>query len=254
MLRVISIVVMIGLLVAGGASARAATPALTVFAAADLALPFSEIAPRFEKALGAQLTLVFGSTGMLTTQLTHGAPADVFFAANESFVDRLVATRAAIAETRMLYAQGRLALVTPKALSGVVRQLRDLAAPSVRRVAIANPQHAPYGQAAEQALRASGLWQTVAAKLVYGENVRQAVQFVQSGAAEAGIVALSLSGSTDLASRPVDPALHAPLNQAAVVMRRSGRPELARGFIQFVNGPEGRPIMKRYGFILPGQF
>jgi molybdate transport system substrate-binding protein len=124
----------------------------------------------------------------------------------------------------------------------------------VRRVAIANPQHAPYGKAAEEALRKVGVWDAVRPKLVYGENIRHTLQFLQTGAADAGIVALSVADVPEIESVPIDPALHAPLNQVVAVARRSARPEIALAFIQYVNGPEGRPIMKRYGFRLPGEF
>jgi len=235
------------------AAAGAAPPPLTVFAASDLALAFREIVPKFETA-GARVTLVLGSTGNLAKQIEHGAPADVFFAADQRFVDELVAKGALIAESRALYAQGRLVLATAPGAGAKLTALSQLREPRIRRVAIANPAHAPYGKAAAEALRAAGVWNAVAPKLVYGENIRQALQFVESGAAEAGLVALSIAGVAGIESVPIDPALHAPLNQAVAVVRRSARPELGLAFIQFVNGPEGRPIMKRYGFALPGEF
>jgi molybdate transport system substrate-binding protein len=233
--------------------ARAADAALTVFAAADLAFALREIVPRFEKALGARVTLVTGSTGNFAQQIRHGGPADVFFAADESFADRLVAEGVLIRETRTLYAQGRLVLATARAFGAKLTGLRGLLDPKVRHVAIANPVHAPYGRAAQEALRTAGLWEALRPKLVYGENIRHALQFIQTGAAEAGIVALSVANVPEVQWTPVDPALHAPLNQAAAVVRRSPRPELALALIQFVVGAEGRPIMKRYGFVLPGE-
>lgn len=233
--------------------ARAADAALTVFAAADLAFALREIAPRFEKALGARVTLVTGSTGNFAQQIRHGGPADVFFAADESFVDRLVAEGVLIRETRTLYAQGRLVLATARAFGAKLTGLRGLLDPKIRHVAIANPVHAPYGRAAQEALRTARLWEALRPTLVYGENVRHALQFIQTGAAEAGIVALSVANVPEVQWTAVDPALHAPLNQAAAVVRRSPRPELALALIQFVVGAEGRPIMKRYGFVLPGE-
>src|SRR5437667_816178 len=239
----------------GSGPARAAEPPpLTVFAAADLVFALKEIVPRFEKALGVRVTLVLGSTGQLAQQIEHGAPADVFFAADQTFVDRLVAERALLGETRALYAQGRLVLATPKTFAPKLTELRHLTGPSVRRVAIANPAHAPYGRAAEEALRKTGVWEAIRPKLVYGENIRHTLQFLQTGAVDAGIVARSVASVSEIDWVPIDPSLHAPLNQAAAVVRRSPRPELGLAFIQFVNGPEGRPIMKRYGFMLPGEF
>jgi len=121
-------------------------------------------------------------------------------------------------------------------------------------VAIANPAHAPYGRAAEEALRKAGVWEAVRPKLVYGENVRHTLQFMQTGAVDAGIIALSIASVPEVEWVLIDAGLHAPLDQAAAVTRRSPRPELGLAFIQFVNGPEGRPIMKRHGFLLPGEF
>jgi molybdate transport system substrate-binding protein len=247
---------LVAALVAGPpAPGRAADPpTITVFAAADLTFALRDLAPRFEKAAGVKMSLVLGSTGNLARQIEHGAPADVFFAANESFVDELVAKGAVLRQTRALYAQGRLVLATPKGFGPRLGDLRELAGSKIRRVAIANPQHAPYGKAAEQALRKVGVWDAVRPKLVYGENIRHTLQFLQTGAADAGIVALSVADVPDIDWMPIDPRLHAPLDQVVAVVRRSGHPELALAFIQFVNGPEGRPVMKRYGFLLPGEF
>lgn len=234
--------------------AGADVPSLTVFAAADLGFAFKEIVPRFEKSVGARVSLVLGSSGNLATQIEHGAPADVFFSADQAFVERLAARGAVIAETRAVYAQGRIVLATAKSFGPRLTDLRQLGDARIRHVAIANPLHAPYGRAAEEALRKVGLWDAVKPKLVYGENIRHALQFVQSGAAEAGIVALSVASVPEVEWTLIDASLHTPLHQAAAVVKRTSRPELGLAFIQFVNGPEGRPIMKRYGFRLPGEF
>lgn len=244
-------------LVGSGAGFTAAQPrqqVLTVYGAADLAFAFREIGPLFEKASGIKVVLVLGSTGTLAKQIEHGAPADIFFAANVSFVDDLQSKGAVIPETRALYAQGRIVLATSRASSLTVTRLEDLLRPEVKRIAIANPDHAPYGRAARQALQAVGLWETLKPRLVYGENIRHTLQFVETGAVDAGIVALSVADTTQVRYVPIDPRLHDPLNQMAAVVKRSPRPELAMAFIQFVNGPEGRVIMKRYGFLLPGDF
>jgi len=249
------IVLALVLAVARAAAAQpAAVPALVVYAASDLDTAFREIKPVFEKATGVRLTLVMGSTGNLAKQIEHGAPADVFFAANESFVDDLRAAGALIPQTRTLYAQGRIVLAVPKKSVIAVRELADLLKPEVQRVAIANPAHAPYGRAAQQALERAGAWEKVKPKLVYGENIRHALQYIETGAVEAGILALSVAAAPGIAYAPIDPALYAPLNQVAAVIKRSPHPDLGAAFIQFVNGPEGRPILKRYGFLLPGEF
>jgi molybdate transport system substrate-binding protein len=240
--------------VAAPAAAQTRLPGLTVYGAADLALAFKEIASLFEKATGTKVTLVLGSTGNLAKQIEHGAPADVFFAANVSFVEDLRAKGAVIPETRALYAQGRIVLATSEKTGLRLTGLADLTRPEVRKIAIANPEHAPYGRAAQEALQASGLWEKVKPKLVYGENIRHTLQFVETGAVDAGIVALSVVNVPGIVHVGIDPALHAPLNQMAAVVKRSPRPELGLAFIQFVNGPDGRPIMRRYGFRLPGEF
>jgi molybdate transport system substrate-binding protein len=238
----------------GSVSAQPKQPVLTVYGAADLTFAFREIAPLFEKATGTKVVLVLGSTGNLAKQIEHGAPADVLFAANGSFVDDLEAKGAVIPETRLLYAQGRIVLAVPRASTLGIERLEDLIRANVKRVAIANPEHAPYGRAAQQALQASRLWDALKPRLVYGENVRHALQFIETGAVDAGIIALSVADTPAVRYVPIDLALHAPLNQIAAVVKRSARPELALAFVQFVNGPEGRPIMKRYGFLLPGDF
>jgi molybdate transport system substrate-binding protein len=225
-----------------------------VFAASDLAFAFKEIVPRFEQARGAKVTLVLGSTGNFARQLERGAPADIFFAADQGFVERLAASGILIAETQTLYAQGRIVLATAKRFGPKLSDLRNLLNQKIRHVAIANPVHAPYGKAAEEALRKVGVWDTLKPKLVYGENIRHALQFIQTGAVEAGIVALSIASVPEVDWTLIDASLHAPLNQSAAVVKRSSRPELGLAFIQFVNGPEGREIMKRYGFLLLGEF
>ena len=254
MRRIVFLALALVLAAGSGARAQPVAPAITVYAASDLDMAFREVKPIFEKATGTRVTLVMGSTGNLAKQIEHGAPADVFFAANASFVDDLQTAGAVIPQTRALYAQGRIVLATPTKSTVVVRELADLLKPEVRRVAIANPAHAPYGRAAQEALESAGVWERLKPKLVYGENIRHTLQFVETGAVEAGIVALSVAGVPDVRYVPIDPKLHKPLNQVAAVVKRSARPELGVAFIQFLNGPEGRPIMKRYGFFLPGEF
>jgi molybdate transport system substrate-binding protein len=233
--------------------AAAQTESLTVFAAADLAPPFRQIVPEFERTAKTAITLALGSTGMLTQQIRNGAPADVFFAANESFVKELAGEGLTIEHSTTLYARGRLATVTLASSGFRVNSLGDLGNPAIRRIAIANPQHAPYGLAARQALERAGLWRGVESRLVFGENVQQAAQFVRSGAAEAGIVARSVA-ETDLSWTLVDDGLHAPLNQVAVILRRTKLPAESRAFIDFVNGIQGRGVLRQFGFLLPGEF
>ena len=229
-------------------------PELTVFAASDLTFALKEIAAKFEQTHDAKVNLVMGSTGNLSQQIANGAPADILFAANESFVDDLIRRGAIIPETRALYAQGRIVLATRKDRGPRLADLKALTEPRVRRIAIANPQHAPYGKAAQEALQTTGLWDTVQPKLVYGENIRHTLQFLETGGVDAAIVALSVANVDGIDYVPIDASLHKPLNQAVGVVKRSPHPERSLAFIQYVNGPEGRPIMKKYGFLLPGEF
>lgn len=227
--------------------------ALMVFAASDLGPAFAQIVPEFERKTRTDVTLVLGSTGMLAQQIRNGAPADVFFAANESFINELAAENLTLRQTHALYARGRIATVTLKSSGIRINELKDLADARVKRIAIANPQHAPYGLAAKQAIEAAGLWQALEPKLVFGENVQQAAQFVRSGSAEAGIIARSVAGTADLQWKLVDAALHAPLDQMAVVVARTKQPAASLSFIAFVNGTQGRFVMRQFGFLLPDE-
>ncbi len=241
------------LLAVSFAGAQTPRPELTVFAASDLGPALQNIVPPFEKQAHAKVTVVFGSSGTLTQQIRNGAPADLFLAASESFIDGLVPERLVVLESRLRYARGRIVTVTPKSSAIRIVSLQDLADPKVRRIAIANPAHAPYGLAAQQALEASGLWKAIQPKLVYGENAQQPVQFVRSGSVDAGIVARSLVDAPDFAWTLVDTKLHAPINQTAVVMARTKQRALAMSFLAFVNGAQGRSVMRHFGFLLPGE-
>lgn len=240
-----------GLLLAGGPAAGA--PELLVAAAADLAFAFREIAPAFEGAQGAKVTVTLGSSGQLAKQIQHGAPFDVFFCANVLFVEELREAGAVLPESIELYAQGRLVLATERGRPPLAT-LRQLLREDIKRVAIAHPDHAPYGLAAKEAMQRTGVWEQVRGKLVYGENIRQALQFLQTRNVDAAIISLSVADLPEIRYTPIDGSLHRPINQAVAVTARSRRPELARAFIRFVNGPQGRPIMKRFGFLLPGEF
>jgi molybdate transport system substrate-binding protein len=249
-LRLLAAAVLAGVTVATGGAQPLPTAAVTVFAASDLGPAFKQMVPQFEQQTSTRVTLVLGSTGMLAQQIRNGAPADVFFAANESFIRTLAAENLTLPQSSALYARGRIAMVALRSSAVRIGVLADLADSRVRRIAIANPQHAPYGLAAKQALEAEGLWKTLEPKLVFGENVQQAVQFVRSGSAEAGLVARSVADTPDLQWTLVDDRLHAPLDQMAVVLARTKQPRAAMSFITFVTGAEGRVVMRRFGFLL----
>ncbi len=247
-------VMVAGALLAGPAlpaDAQAPRDTLTVFAAADLALAFPEIAALFEAQRGAAVSFVFGSSGNLALQIQNGAPADAFFAANVAYVDQLIAKGVLIPGTRTLYAQGRVVVAVPRGSSITAPGLRDLLRPEVRRIAIANPDHAPYGIAAREALQSAGLWESLQPKLVLGENIRQTLQYVQSGAVDAGIVSLSVANVPEIRFLPIPDSLHRPLDQATAVIRTSRHVRLGADFIAFVTGPAGWAVMERDGFSRP---
>jgi molybdate transport system substrate-binding protein len=240
------------LLSTNAATARQA-PELIVLAASDLGPALQRIVPLFDAAAHAKVTVVLGSSGTLDQQIRNGAPADVFLSASDGFVDGLTPDGLVLANTRVGYARGRIVVAALKASPFRAASLRDLADPRIRRVAIANPAHAPYGAAAREALQAAGLWSVVQPKLVFGENVQQAVQFVRSGAADAGVVARAIVEMPDLSWALVDAGLHAPISQAACVIARTKEPALAQSFLKFVTGAEGRLVMRQLGFLLPGE-
>lgn len=234
--------------------AAAASGPVLVAAAADLTLAFEQLGSDFEKQTGAKVTFSFGSTGLLAKQLKQGSPFDVFAAANVSFVDQVVEAGVCDGTTKTTYARGRIAVVTKKGAVAPARSLADLADPRFAHVAIANPEHAPYGQAARQALRRVGVWSAVEPRLVLGENVRQTWQYVATGNVEAAIVALSLVvNEKDNPWLLVDEALHEPIVQALAVCNRGNNRQGGADFVRFVGSESGRATMRRYGFLLPGE-
>lgn len=232
---------------------------LTVSAAADLTYAFQEIAARFQAETGHQVVFNFGSTGQLAQQIEQGAPVDVFAAANVSFVTDLAEKGLVLPDTVQLYARGRITLWTRADSPLQLERLEDLTRPEVRRVAIANPDHAPYGIAAREALQSAGLWEAVQTKLVLGENARQTLQYAETGNVDAAIVALSLSVPAAAGAQgpgrwvliPQD--LHKPIDQALAVVKGTPHEAVARAFVAYVNSPPGREIMRKYGFVLPGE-
>ncbi len=238
--------------------ATAVQPAtLTVSAASDLTYAFGEIGKQFEAETGHKVVFNFGSTGQLTQQIEQGAPVDVFAAANVSFVEDLERQGLILPDTKQMYARGRITLWTRADSPLQITSLADLTRPEVRRIAIANPDHAPYGVAARQAMQTAGIWEAVQPKLVLGENVRQTLQYAETGNVDVAIVALSLSvpaaGGTSGRWTLIPQELHPPIDQALAVIKDTKHEAAARAFATFVNGPQGRQIMRKYGLVLPGE-
>lgn len=236
----------------GHASARQ-NVTLTVSAASDLTPAFGELGPLFTEATRIGIEFNFGSTGQLAQQIIAGAPVDVFAAANVDFIDQLDDQGLILADTRALFARGRLTLWT-RSDSGV--QITDpgqLTDPGIDRIAIANPDHAPYGVAAREAMQSAGVWDAVQDKLVLGENISDTLRLAQTGNVDVAFVALSLSIGSDGRWILIDETLHEPLDQALAVIAATDHEPEARAFVEFVNSEHAREIMRRYGFVLPGE-
>jgi molybdate transport system substrate-binding protein len=242
------------LLAAPLAAAPARAGELAVAAAANLKYAVDELVAAFgEERPDVEVKVTYGASGNFYAQLSQRAPFDLFLSADAVYPARLVEAGLALDDAMFRYATGRLALWIPpgSALPVGSLGLAALRDPRVRRIAIANPRHAPYGAAAIEALTAAGLHDELKDRLVLGENVGQAAQFVQSRAADAGFIALSLALSPPLAggTHHVVPAeLHAPLEQAGVILERARDPAAARAFRDFLLGKRGRAILGRFGY------
>lgn len=232
---------------------------LTISAAADLTDAFAEIGQRFTTESGIPVRFNFGSTGQLAQQIEQGAAVDIFAAASLNHIEDLERKGRMKPETRRLYGMGRLVIWSREESLLVLEKVEDLRQSGVKRIAIANPDHAPYGIAAREALIATGVWNDVVPRIVPSENVRQALRYAETGDVDVAIVARSLCrGNADTGGiatrgrcRLIPDTLHAPLNQAIGVVSGTPREAAARRFIDYVTGGEGRAILARYGFNLP---
>jgi molybdate transport system substrate-binding protein len=231
---------------------------VTVAAASDLTYAMNEIAANFEKATGCTVRLSMGSSGNFLTQIENGAPFDVFFSADIAYPKKLEAEGLAAPGTTYLYAIGKIVLWTRKdSRVDVSKGFSVLRDPAVQKIAIANPEHAPYGRAAEEALRQSGNYDAVKNRLVLGENISQAAEFVESGNADAGIVALSLVLSPAMKDKgrawSIPENLYTPIQQGAVVVRAAANPQGALQFLDYIKMPATAALLERFGFVLPGK-
>ena len=226
---------------------------LRVAAAANLQKVFTEaLLPAFTKQTGVQVTPTFGATKALATQIENGAPIDVFVSADTTTVEKLAAERVVVASTVRPYAIGRLVLWTRKDATHHPHRLQDLADSAYAHVAIANPKTAPYGLAAQQALAHDGLTASIAPRLVQAENIGQALQFAQSGNADAALTALSLViEDKDDPYVIVPDGEHAPITQSLGLVRTTTQTTQALQFMTFLTGKDAAKIWKRYGYELP---
>jgi molybdate transport system substrate-binding protein len=241
------------------AASDAGGDALLVAAASDLRPAFEELGARYEAETGRPVTFDFGSSGQLAQRLVEGAPFDLFASADVGFVDRVVDAGIGDAATQRTYARGRIVIWSPEDAWRDWAALGDLASDdAIRNVAIANPEHAPYGRAAEEALDAAGVLPELRDRLVFGENISDTQRLVESGNADVGIVALSLAIAADERGVgrwvAIDEDLHGPLQQDLVVTASDpDRAEAARRFVDLVGDDAGREVMRRFGFLLPDE-
>jgi molybdate transport system substrate-binding protein len=227
-----------------------------VAAASDLQFAMDDLVSRYQRQTGRKLSVTYGSSGNFYAQIQSGAPFDVFFSADIVYAQKLIDSRLADPNSLVIYARGQIVLWAPADthlnLSGA--GFAALLDPRVQKIAVANPEHAPYGRAAVAALQHAGLYEQLKSKLVYGENISQAAQFAQSGSAEVGILALSLALSPNMKSggRWLIPSdMYPPLDQAAVVLNSSANKAGARAFLEFVSSDAGREVLSEHGFTRP---
>src|SRR5579863_643325 len=242
----------------GRAQKKESTAELVVAAAADLSTALKEIGDSYEKKTGVKVKLSFGASGALTQQIQNGAPFDLFFSADMDYSRQLVAAGDADGVTLYQYAVGRLVLWVPADSSLDVEHqgMQSLLDPAVKKISIANPQHAPYGRAAVAALKHYGLYDQVAGRLVLGENISQAAQFVESGNAQAGFVGLAHAATPAMMGKgkywEVPAEAYPALAQGAVVLSISQYKKEAAEFLEYVKTKESGELLRKYGFTLPG--
>lgn len=246
------------LTLSSGTHAQATRRQLTVAAASDLKFAFEELNRQWQaQRPDVDVRVTYGSSGNFFTQISSRAPFDLFFSADMDYVRRLKDQGLTVPDSEFVYAVGRIALwVRNESPLDLTRGISVLRSPSVRRLAIANPQHAPYGRAAEAALRTLQVYDEIRPKLVLGEDVSQAAQFVESGAADAGIIALSIALSPALQREghfwELPRGSYPPIQQGGAVLRRTRDADVAAAFRVFVTSDAGRTILKRFGFSVPG--
>jgi molybdate transport system substrate-binding protein len=239
-----------------GLPATANAGELKIAAAADLTFAFKDVGARFEKQTGNSLKLTYGSSGNFFSQIQNGAPFDLFFSADVSYPQKLEAASLIEPGTIYDYARGKLVIWVPNASKlDLSRGLSVLLDPGIRKIAVANPLHAPYGVAAVAALHHDGIYDKVKDKLVLGENISQTAQFVQSGNADVGLLALSLAVAPAMKTTgryvEVPASDYPPLIQASVVVKSSRNKDLANQFMKFLKEPGTVALMAQYGFTLP---
>ena len=229
---------------------------ITVAAAADLQSAMQDVAARFQKQTGKTVKVIYGSSGNFFQQIQNGAPFDVFFSANLDYPKKLEADGLTEPGTFFQYATGKIVVWVPNdSKLDVSSGLRSLLSPAVKKVAIANPEHAPYGQAAVAAMKKEDLYDKLKEKFVLGENISQTASFVVSGSADAGVVALSLALSANMKDRgryaEIPVTDYPAIEQGCVILKSSQQKETAKSFVEFVKTPAVGELLRTYGFAVP---
>ena len=226
---------------------------MRVAAASDLSRAFEELGKAFENKTGITPIFDFSSSGLLAKQIEQGAPYYLFAAASKDYVDAAVQSGHCDAASVKPYARGRIVVWCPTGVVAPVK-LADLADPRFKRIAIANPEHAPYGRAAKQALEHAGLWDGLQDRIVLGDSVQAAMKYAKEDSVDAAVVALSLAVVTDGgAFLPIDQSQYDPLDQELVVCGNGEEADAAHRLAEYISSPEGREVMTRYGFLLPAE-
>jgi molybdate transport system substrate-binding protein len=228
----------------------AAERSLTIAAAANLSPAFTQLGKDFEAHTGIKIIFSFAATGNLARQIENGAPYDLFAAADVKTVDKLISQGYARAESKRIYARGKLILWWRPDATEYPSSLADLRKPQFQRIAIAKPEIAPYGAAAQEALTAAGLWTQLADKVVYGESVNAAHQFAKTGNTEVAFIPFSLAAAGEK-FLVVDEKLYQPIDQALCITKQCQQPARAQQFAQFIAGEQARALLIKYGYSLP---
>jgi molybdate transport system substrate-binding protein len=256
MKKKISLCLILVALVCAFAAATARAGEVTIAAAADLTFAFQDVTAKFDQQTGNTVRMSYGSSGNFYSQIKNGAPYDIFFSADVNFPKKLEDEGLTEPGTLYEYASGKIVIwVTSNSKLPIDQGLRVLLDPGIHKIAVANPQHAPYGHAAVEALKHVGIYDQVKSKLVLGENISQTAQFVASGNADVGIIALSLALAPAMKARghyfviPTDE--YPPLIQAAVILKAARHKDVARQFLDYLKQPAGVALMQSYGFTLP---
>lgn len=232
-------------------TANLAAPSITIAAASNLTDTFAELGPRFTAATGVHLVVSFGATADLAKQIEHGAPFDVFLAADSEHVEQLDTKGLLSPDSRKNYARGRLVMWLPASSKLAAQRVEDIKGKEFERIAIAKPDVAPYGRAAEEALRALGIWDEIKTKVVYSQTVSQAKQYAATGNAEVAFIPLALVKPGEGRYIQIGGELHRPIEQAMGIVKESGEQDSARRFIEFLMSSEGQQLLAKHGYDPP---